>query len=35
LRMPLHLLLPHLIRKAWMRRFPPKKPESAEPPARG
>lgn len=23
LRMPLHLLVPHLVRKAWMRRFPP------------
>lgn len=35
LRMPLHLLLPHLMRKAWMRRFPPRKPGSAGPPARG
>jgi len=24
LRMPVHLLLPHLVRKAWMRRFPDK-----------
>ena len=24
LRMPLHLLIPHLLRKSWMRRFPPK-----------
>ena len=23
LRMPPHLLVPHLVRKAWMRRFPP------------
>ena len=23
LRMPVHLLMPHLVRKAWMRRFPP------------
>jgi hypothetical protein len=26
LRMPLHLLLPHLLRKAWMRVFPPEDP---------
>ncbi|OYU82945.1 MAG: hypothetical protein CFE45_26745 [Burkholderiales bacterium PBB5] len=26
LRMPLHLLLPHLVRKAWMRAFPPEDP---------
>ena len=26
LRMPLHLLLPHLIRKAYVRRFPKKAP---------
>ena len=25
LRMPLHLVVPHLLRKAWMRRFPEKK----------
>nr|WP_315429968.1 nucleotidyltransferase family protein [uncultured Albidiferax sp.] len=25
LRMPLHLLIPHLLRKSWMRRFPPKR----------
>ncbi len=25
LRMPLHLVIPHLMRKAWMRRFPEKK----------
>ncbi|SDO11908.1 Uncharacterised nucleotidyltransferase [Rhodoferax sp. OV413] len=24
LRMPVHLLIPHLLRKSWMRRFPPK-----------
>lgn len=27
LRMPLSLLIPHLVRKAWMQRFPKKKPE--------
>lgn len=32
LRMPAHLLLPHLVRKAWMRRFPPsEKPTVPEP----
>ena len=31
LRMPLHLLVPHLARKAWMRRFPEKKPEPVAP----
>lgn len=29
LRMPLHLLLPHLVRKAWMRAFPPEDPNPA------
>jgi len=29
LRMPPHLVIPHLIRKAWMQRFPEKKAESA------
>lgn len=28
LRMPLRLLLPHLLRKAWIGRFPPKKPDA-------
>lgn len=28
LRMPLRLLVPHLVRKAWMGRFAPKKPEA-------
>lgn len=32
LRMPLHLLVPHLVRKAWMRRFPETR---EEPVARG
>ena len=30
LRMPLHLLVPHLVRKAWMARFPKQKPVAAE-----
>jgi len=25
LRMPIHLVIPHLMRKAWMRQFPEKK----------
>lgn len=33
LRMPPHLLVPHLVRKAWMRRFPP--PAEAPPAAHG
>ncbi len=28
LRMPMTLLVPHLVRKAWMQRFPTKKPEA-------
>ena len=32
LRMPLQLLVPHLVRKAWMARFPDKK-KPAEAPA--
>ncbi len=31
LRMPIHLLLPHLVRKAYMRRFPAKKPGLLQP----
>lgn len=29
LRMPVHLVIPHLVRKAWMRRFPDEKRHSA------
>ena len=31
LRMPLHLLVPHLIRKAWMRHLPGKSGDAAGP----
>lgn len=34
LRMPLHLMLPHLIRKAYMRRFPKDKPAKDKPVAK-
>lgn len=35
LRMPPHLLLPHLVRKAWLQRFPPSPDKPAEPLAAG